>query len=137
MASSVWYTVWTSSDVIFSGNGISGCAIRYLDVKTCIYSASNQRILTVQSATWERKKNFAKWAASKRAKRKNYPDAQTKIWTDSSDAIGVAIALAFCTNAQLEQCISNGIHLIVCNNDKNKMPIRLGDCCVGNSFLFV
>lgn len=38
--------------------------------------------------------------------------------------------VAFGTKAQLEQCISNGIHLIVCNNDENKMPIRC-DCCVG------
>lgn len=33
-------------------------------------------------------------------------------------------SMAFGTNAQLEQCIENGIHLIVCNNDENKMPIR-------------
>lgn len=84
---------------------------RYLDVKTWIFSYS-QLILNIRSATWEEFNMKTEFRQQQQKKHK--PRFFNAIWQ----------SMAFGTNAQLEQCIENGIHLIVCNNDENKMPIR-------------
>lgn len=100
----MWYTVRTSSDVVFRGckwlcHVISMWKHEYSH--TVNWSLTFGRLLE-KNSTWK--------PNSDNNNRKFF----NAIWQ----------SMAFGTNAQLEQCIENGIHLIVCNNDENKMPIR-------------